>query len=471
MNPINNITLRIHRSVLVALALGATTLSGQGFGDGMGRSMGGMIGGPASMVPTNMVGFGLYSVSGFAGYSTYPTFDPASSRAAASKYALAGGMAGMGYGKVLGERARLSIFYGPGVTVRPQDLERSRVFHTLGINFNQGITQRLSLTLGINGTYGEFDQFAFMPAQFSLVTSAPGTFDDLIGAITGGQFSNSQIASLLTGAPVLESAARSSIYGNRALTASGQLGLSYKISPRLTYGVRAGVNRFQSLGVKGDDLGRQAALQLSNGASGSMFLSYSITPRTSIGGNVTYSRTQSRIFRSGFVTYTGNVSHRLGERVFVSGSAGSGDTIGPTQQINYGARYIVNGSLAVQIANSQTAMVTVGRTFVDGFGLGLRSTRTVSGAWSYAPQGAQWSMSIYAGHQESSTGPTRGFNGYFTGIGANRSLTPSLGLSGQFFYAKTDNFLGPIFGPSSQGEFERSGFRLVVSWFPRVLQY
>lgn len=446
-------------------------------GQGSGRMMGGMSGAPVSVAPSNLNGFGLFSVTGFGGWASYPTFDPQASRFANTGSTMTGGMASMGYGKTLGERTRVSLVYAPGVIVRPQDLSRSRFNQMLGLGFTHGITPRLNMSLGLNASYAEFDQFAFSPAQFSLVTSAPGSFDDLINAITGGQFSNSQIASLLTGAPVLDSAARTALYGNQTLAASASLRMNYNATSRLTIGFNANAVRYQNVGIKGDDLGRGAVVPRTTAEGGSVNISYAVTNRTSIGASVGASRTVSRFINNTFLTYTGNASHRFGERVFGTISAGSGNAFqgsGRQQRANlaFGSRYLVNGSLAVQATNTQMFMMQVARTFVDQFGLGVRYTQTATGSWSYAPLGALWSATVFVGQQYSNRAAAANLNAIFAGFGLNRRIGASLGLSGQMFYARSNNTLGAsIYGAATQGEFERTGVRVSLTWFPRPVEY
>ncbi len=435
------------------------------------RSMGGMGGGAVTSAPSNLNGFGLFSVSGYGGYATYPSFDPVASKFSNIGSSMTGATASMGFGKVIGERTRFSLVYAPGVTIRPSDLSRSRANHTLALSLAQGLTPRLSLSIGLNASYSEFDQFAFQPAQFSQITSAPGSFDDLANALTGGQFSNSQIASLLTGAPVLESAARASLYGNQALTAAASVRLGYQMSPRLSIGFSVGGNRYQSVGIKGDDLGRNAVVPITNGLNGSIRLNYALTQRTSIGATLGVSRTTSRFVSTSYMTYTGNVSQRFTQRVIGTVSLGSGNSIHSNTKVNLARRYLVSGSLAVQASPTQTVMVQVNRTFVDDFGLGLRSTQSVTGSWSYAPLTSPVSFSIYTGYQNSSLTANHSLSSFFTGAGVNRKLSPGVGISGQFFYTRSNNTLGQIFGGITQGEFERTGVRAVITWFPRPIEY
>jgi hypothetical protein len=444
-----------------------------------GRNMGGMGGGPTMMVPSNLNGFGLFSVSAFGGYSTYPLFNPSTSRFGSVGSSLTGGMASMGYGRVLGERSRFAILYTPGVIVRPSDLGRSRANHLLSINLAQGLTSRLSLGISVFATYAELDQFAFSPARFSLVTGAPGSFDDLANAIAGGQYSNSQIASLLTGTPVLESAARSSIYGNQALTANAQFRLSYQAAPRFTIGFYGGGNRYQSVGIKGDDLDRRALIPITNGLTSGVNISYGFSPRTSVGGNVGMTKTDSRVAEVTYVTYTGNLSHRFGQKVALNVQGGTGNTFQTIRRstaglTGTGQRYLAGATLAVQATTSQTFMLQANRTFVDNFGLGLRRTVSSMASWSYAPSGSHWTGTLYGGYQESIGSLAGGgkLKGTFIGLGVNRKLGMHWGIGTQAYYSWTNNTLGSsITGASSQGTFDRVGARLVITWYPRPVEY
>jgi hypothetical protein len=457
-----------------------TSLNQDPFTSQGGRNMGGMGGGPAMMVPSNLNGFGIFSVSAFGGYSTYPLFNPATSRFGSVGSSLTGGMVSVGYGRVLGERSRFAILYAPGIIVRPSDLGRSRANHLLSLNFTQGLTPRLSMGVSIFATYAELDQFAFSPARFSLVTAAPGSFDDLANAIAGGQYSNSQIASLLTGTPVLESAARSSIYGNQTLTANAQFRLSYQAAPRLTIGLYGGGNRYQSVGIKGDDLDRRALIPITNGLTSGVNISYGFSRQTSVGGNVGVTKTDSRITQATYVTYTGNISHRFGQKAALSLQGGSGSSFQTNQQFisgpaRRGQRYLAGATLGVQATTSQMFMLQVNRTFVDNFGLGLHRTVSAIASWSYAPTGSQWTGTFSGGYQEATTGLLAEggkLKGTFIGLGINRKLGMHWGIGTQAYYSWTNNTLGAsVTGANSQGTFERVGARLVITWYPKPLEY
>ena len=444
-----------------------------------GRSMGGMGGGPTMMVPSNFNGFGLFSVSAFGGYSTYPVFNPSTTRFGSVGSVLTGGMASLGYGRVLGERSRFAILYAPGVIVRPSDLGRTRANHLLSINLNQGLTARLSMGISVFATYAELDQFAFSPARFSLVTGAPGSFEDLANAIAGGQYSNSQIASLLTGTPVLESAARASIYGNQALTANAQFRLSYQAAPRFTIGFYGGGNRYQSVGIKGDDLDRRAVIPITNGLTSGVNISYGFSPRTSVGANVGVTKSDSRVVEATYLTYTGNLSHRFGQKVALSVQGGSGSSFQADQRFNSGQtrrgqRYLAGTTLGVQATTSQTFMFQANRTFVDNFGLGLRRTVSAMASWSYAPTGSQWSSTFSGGYQDATALLVGGgkLKGTFIGLGINRKLGMHWGIGTQAYYSWTNNTLSAnVIGSGSQGTFDRFGARLVITWYPRMVEY
>src|ERR1019366_10664034 len=69
----------------------------------------------------------------------------------------------------------------------------------------------------------------------SVLSQLPATFDDLAAAFSIGQFSNAQMASMLTGASMLESPARGLLLGNRVLSYSANAGLNYAHSSRLSF--------------------------------------------------------------------------------------------------------------------------------------------------------------------------------------------------------------------------------------------
>lgn len=442
--------------------------------------MGGLGGGPAAVAPSNVNGFGFYSASALAGYSTFPLVGQSgigfsqNSADALGRWTT-GATASMGYGRVLGVRSRLGIVYTPGVLVRPQALDRSRMFHFLNMNWAQGITERLSLNLGATASYSEMDQFAFSPARFSLVTSAPGSFDDFFAAISGGQFSNSQIASLLTGTPILEAGARSSIYGNQAFVASANARMNYKITPRTSWFVNGSGNRFQSVGVKGDSLDRRAIVPRTVSSMAATGVNFSITPKTSVGGSVNYNKVYSTFRDTGFVTATANIVQRLGQNAALTVSAGSGKSIGDNVRglnSSFGSRILLTTQFTTRVSDRQTLMASYSRTFVDEFGLGAANMQMFSAGWSYAPLGSAWTGTIAAGYQRSElASASRNLQSYSITAGINRKLTAHAGMSFQAYFLQANNRLGQQFGITTQGKFESSGVRMLITWFPTPLEY
>jgi hypothetical protein len=349
------------------------------------------------------------------------------------------------------------------------------MFHFLNVNWAQGITERLSLNFGASASYSEMDQFAFSPARFSLVTSAPGSFDDFFNAISGGQFSNSQIASLLTGTPILEAGARSSIYGNQAFIATANARMNYRITPRTSWFINGIANRFQSIGVKGDALDRPAIVPRTISSIASTGVNFSITPKTSVGGTVNYNKISSIFRDTGFVTASANITQRLGQNAALTVSAGSGKSIGNNPQglkSNFGSRILFATQFTTRISERQTLMASYNRTFVDEFGLGAQNLQMFSAGWSYAPLGSAWTATVAAGHQRSELAvSSRNLQSYSVMAGINRKLSSHAGMSFQAFYLQANNRLGQQFGITSQGRFESSGVRMLITWFPTALEY
>ena len=78
-------------------------------------------------------------------------------------------------------------------------------------------------------------EYLFQPSGLSVLSQLPATTDDLAAAFSIGQFSNSQMASMLTGASMLQSPARGLLLGNRVLSYSANAGLNYAHSSRLSF--------------------------------------------------------------------------------------------------------------------------------------------------------------------------------------------------------------------------------------------
>ncbi len=184
-------------------------------------------------------GVRLYGVSAFSGYSTsvlplgFGQFTPPGLQEL-------GGSANYGASASFGWQPRsrsmnFSVLYSLtyGGTVRYSDL--NALSHSLSITASRQLGPKWSFTVAGAAQDSTMAQYLFQPTALSVLSQLPATFDDLAAAFNLGQFSNSQVASMLTGASVLESPVRGLLLGDRVLSYSANIGLNYAHSSRLSF--------------------------------------------------------------------------------------------------------------------------------------------------------------------------------------------------------------------------------------------
>jgi len=166
-------------------------------------------------------GIHLYDVALYQSYYSSLLFGDASSGYDLS----AGASVSLGWTRV---RPRSSLFlsYTSSYT---RDFTHSAL-NALNHNFSLTFGHKLSawnFTGGVAASVMNTDQFLFEPDLFVRVTEAASTVDELAAALLRNtNFDNTYLAALLTGAPVLESPARSVFFGDRILNAAFQAALT-----------------------------------------------------------------------------------------------------------------------------------------------------------------------------------------------------------------------------------------------------
>src|SRR5260370_4915601 len=244
-------------------------------------------------------GFGLYGVSIYSGYSTSVLPIGLGQTASASVREL-GGSANYGASASFGwqhhrQATNFSVLCSLGYAGVTRCWDLSAVSHSLSITANRQLTRKWTFTLTGAAQDSTLTEFMFQPSGLSVLSQLPATFDDLAAAFSIGQFSNAQMASMLTGASMLESPARGLLLGNRVLSYSANVGLNYARCSRLSF-------HFATFSAGGQNLrGGQSAipqekfiLPRSLGMNGGMGLSYSLSARTQVGLNVEENRVINR---------------------------------------------------------------------------------------------------------------------------------------------------------------------------------
>lgn len=440
---------------------------------GMQRLMGGPVGGPVGSPPADANGFGFYSVSAFTGYVVVPGYltpDPTGNYQLQNKgYSLSGVSASMGWAKRIGDKSRIYLMYSPVITV-PYYGSGTRLMPALDLRYVTSLNSRWTLNLGLFANYGDFQQYAFEPARITQMAQVPASLDDFLNGVNGGQFSNNEIAALLTGAPILEAPARVSLYGNLNLTATGQVSLSYRMSPRMTLSFNANAYRNQTVATSGDRLQTPIAPS-ATGASTGVTFGYRITERDNFTASVNVQETVSRVSDYEYVTANLGYSRRVGQRLSFNVNGGGGEPIQRRLAIAGVGRtknYTAGAGMSVQITSNQSASLSYGRTFVDNYGLGLISTQSGTAGWSYSRPGRGWGASASVSYFKADQNVSRGVDGMFASAGISKQISPRQGLSMQAFYSKTNsNITDQAIAPTALLS-NQEGVRIMYTWYPKV---
>ncbi len=352
-----------------------------------------------------------------------------------------GGSASFGWSRRPDKKTNLAFTYTSSYYARLRSSsDLNSLNHRFTLFSGRGFTKQLGLrwTFGFSGdaNVGDFRSHLFLPSRLSQVANAPAAFDDLAAAVLSGRFNNDQLASILTGAPVVEAPARVLLYGNRALAANLGTTLSYRQSSRLSMNVALSGSRYQHLRGTADEAAAEYRhlIPRSTSASASVALNYSLTQRTHLGFNVGSSRTFSGFYDGYSSSAALSLGRTLGRRWMVAAQGGAGFN----RAVRHAAfaqrpHYLGGGTLGFR-ASSQTFMASHNRTIGDQYGLGAGSTETTSGAWAWRRPGRNWSVSLHMGRQRF-PGASIDAHGWNAGASFTRTLSPNAALSTQYVYS------------------------------------
>ncbi len=329
---------------------------------------------------------------------------------------------------------------------------------------------RLNLSVSNNTAVRGLNQVLFTPAVVRGVPNAPSSFEDLVASAQGGQLSSEEIASVLTGAPVVESQPRTEFGQGRVLSTTLSANASYSHSARLSSTVGVSGNHFQSLSnpVSDDRVIGQRGLFRSTSVGGNAGINYKLSPETSVGVNSTVRRNYSSFRDSTSVNTSASVNRRVGRRWSVNAGAGVGTVSGenPYDSVTLGpssrrtSTWIVNGG-ANYSGRHHNFGIHGSRSAGDAVGLGARVSHQAGVNWNWGRPGSPWGLHGQASwYQMSIQGIPGNAQGGFGGLGLVRRLTRETSFQVDYSY---QTFQSPFRGVVSN----LSGHRLQMSWMWR----
>lgn len=339
---------------------------------------------------------------------------------------------------------------------------------SLSISAARILTPKWTFNLSASGSDNSVAQYLFQPSSVSVLTQVPSSFDDLAAAVAVGQFSNAQVASLLTGAPVMQLPGRSLLAGSRILSYSAQASLGYALSSRLrlhfaTFAA-AGQNR---LGGQQDNVApANYVMPRSLGVNGGIGFSYSLSPRTDVGAEVEGNRTVNH-YQSAYVSSaTGSFGRKMGMRWFLHAQGGGAytqvtqDTIGTPKA----TQIVGGGSLGFQ-THTHTLVASYNRTASDTFGFAVGTVTAMSGAWNWRRLGSRWGLSASFAQQQTRNAGFASLSGWQASGGISESLSLRATLSAQYVYLQDAGTYAGVYN-----NFSVQSIRLSLGWAPQPVQ-
>ena len=415
-------------------------------------------------------GFRLNGVSIYSGYSTSALPLGLAQTAPAGTQEL-GGSTIYGASASFGwqhhrQATNFSVMYSLSYAGMTHYSDLNALSQSLSMTASRQLTPKWTFTLTGSAQDSTLAEFMQQPSALSVLTQLPATFDDLAAAFSIGQFSNAQMASMLTGASVLESPVRSLLLGNRVLSYSANVGLNYAPSSRLRF-------HFASFSAGGQNrIGGQSGVQQVNsvlprsiGMNAGMGLSYALSPRTQVGLEVAENRVINR-YQSAYSTNgTVSVGRRMGMRWFL-GIHGGGSVIQITEH-SYGtpaSRQVIGGGSIGFRTYAQTFAASYDRTSSDTYGFALGTNITATGSWNWRRPGSRWTIFASGGQQQMRGTGYANISGWQASGGVSGRLNAHSSLSAQYVYFNSQgDYVGNLSSMIAHS------VRLTLSWNPQTV--
>jgi hypothetical protein len=425
----------------------------------------------ANFSGSTLGGVRLYGTSVFSGYSTSAYPQAGLGQASSPGLAALGSDETYGASATLGwqrhrEKTNLSIMYSGSYAGNVHYSDLNAYSQSVSIDASRTLNRKWTVSLSASGQDSSLAQFLFEPSTLSVVSQLPVTFDDLAASFSIGQFSNTQVASMLTGAPVLESPARSLLLGERVRSYSAKASLGYAYSSRLSFHFGSlnagGQNSYASHGGSAQ---QNYSTPRSLGANGGVGMSYALSPRTQLGVSLEEYRQVMRYLSSYSTTVTGSVGRKMGMHWFLRGEAGG--SFSQVTQLTYGKprtqEVVGGGSLGFKMYTN-TFLASYNRSTGEQYGFAVGTSTMASGTWNWHPPASRWGISTSFGQQQMRNTGFASISGWQGSAGVSERLSGNAVLMAQYVYLNTaDNYLGSL------SKFSVQSVRVSLNWAPQVV--
>lgn len=336
--------------------------------------------------------------------------------------------------------------------------------HVLSLSASRRLTSKWTLSLSANGQDLTMAQYLYQPPVLATMVQAPATFDDLAAAFSIGQFSNAQIASMLTGAPIIQSPGQSLLFGDHLRSYGANVSASYAATSRLTLHLSSFAAGGEQISAQSGPIRGNYLMPFTIGMTGGMGLSYAVSPRTTLGLDVEESRLRNSFQTSYTTTATASAGRKMGEHWFLR-AYGGGAYIKTVQQL-YGypvqRQWLAGGSIGFK--TYQNALVaSYDRSAMDNFGFAVGAVTSAGGSWTWHRPGSGWRTSLGFQRQLIQDTGYYSLSGWQGMAGLERYLNRHTTLSVQYVYLNTSgNFLG------TRDHITVQSVRVALGWSPQL---
>ena len=359
-----------------------------------------------------------------------------------------------------GRRTGFLMNYTPTHVQRGRFSEWSSTNHRLNLQMNRELSRRWSMSSRVGAGDSALEQFWFTLPVLRTVETDAQTLDDVFDQLAGGELSEEEAASLLTGAPIVEKPGDQRLAIGRALSLNAGASASYAYSPRLTlaFSGRASSNRLYDDPVPDDGRERLVSRgrigRVQNQGVG-VSATYRLGARTDVGWRHNMQWFQSSLQENGSQSSNAFFSQQLTRSWAYQVSVGMGaltrlrrvDTIDGTLSESLGSSAVWNyGGRLTYSRDTQTFSLSANRGLGGGGDLsfGQRQTTNLSANWQWNPLRSAWMVnaggSYYTGRVDQrifeGTAQQRQFESSLVRGGFGRVLTPSTSLRTEYYFGR-----------------------------------
>ena len=357
------------------------------------------------------------------------------------------------------EKSQVMFMYAPSYTGRLRYSAWNALNHLGSFSANRHFG-KWETGLSARGDLSNLSEYLFQPTVFASVASVPVNFNDLASAVLTGTFTNAQLASLLTGAPLVQSPAQNLFFGERMLTANAQTWLAYKPSKRLAIKFTGSAGRIQHISDNSAGTAQNAFLIPRTSLVGAgLDVTYARSARTQVGVTADSSRIISALQDAYITTTTGSFGRTMGRHWFLQLNGGLGiiTPVRRTLALETKPQPVFSGSLGYRTL-SHTFLGSYDRTVSDAYGLGANTTSSATGSWRWARPGRSWWIDTSASWQKLAGASYANTTGWRFQGGFSRAIASNLALVTQYVYLRYSEQVLNL------AAFSQSAVRLSVVW-------